>query len=151
MSMLMPPDPSGAPNLPLPPGGGPPGGGPIPDTSVAPPGPLPAQGGMSALAAALGGGGPEETGEPPGLPPAEESGEPGGAQGSPIDNMSTIDLIQEAMKLLIVAFAKAQDEGHGSGIIKGMGALQQILGGDAKQQQQLATLGAGGGGPGPGG
>ena|SRR5262252_997234 len=144
MSMMMPPDPNAAPGLAIPPGGGP----DVPPRDVAPPGPMPGGGGMDALAAVLGGGGGDQGPPPPGS--LEGDGGPG-ATNSPIDNMNTIDLIQEAMKLLMLAFAKAQDESHGAGLLKGMGPLQGVLAGDQKRNQQLQQLGGPGGPGGPGG
>lgn|SRR5215471_2046727 len=149
MSMMMPPDPNAAPNLPLPPGGG--GDGGPPPRDISPAGPIPGQGGMDALASVLGGdgGGPGGPGGPPGPGDGGALGLGPGDGSSPVDSMSTIDLIQEAMKLLTLAFAKAQDENHGAGVLKGMGALQGVLGGQAKKDAQLSSLGGGPGGGGP--
>jgi len=64
--------------------------------------------------------------------------------------MDPVQHIQVAMQHLMMALAKEPDESQGSGIVKGMGALQAILGGAQKKQQQIATLNAPpGGGPGP--
>jgi hypothetical protein len=140
MSMMMPPDPSmgapppggGAPpGMPLPPGGG----GDIPPMDAMSSVPMPAEGGIEGLVAALqgGGGGMEGLGLPGGGAPGEEA--------SPVDDMDAVDLIREAMKLLMVALAKDEDDERGVGITKGMGALQGLLGGEQKRQKVLADAG----------
>jgi hypothetical protein len=55
--------------------------------------------------------------------------------------MSPMEHIQEAMKHLMMALAKDEDDERGAGITKGMGALQGILGGEQKKQSQLQALG----------
>jgi len=130
MSMMLPPDPGAAPNLPVQPGGGDNGGPPPLDALNQ--GPVPAGGGIGDLLSALGQGGPDEG---PGASTAEQS-------------MTSAEHIQEAMKHLMMALAKEPDESQGTGIVKGMGALQAILGGKQKAQQQqdqmAAAPGAGG-------
>jgi hypothetical protein len=130
MSMMMPPDPGAAPGLPLPPGAA--GAGPEAGPGAMPPpmdalnaGPMPGEGGIQALLAALGGGGEG----PPGAPPEEE------------EEMDPVDHIRQAMKHLMMAMAMDEDEERGHGIVKGMGALQGILGGEQKKNAQLAQLG----------
>ena len=127
MSMMMPPDPGAAPGLPIPPGGG----GEMPPRDVLNQMPLPGEGGLDGLLAALGGGGAPE-GPPEGLPPDEELG------GH--EEMDSIQHIQQAMKHLMMAMAKDEDEERGLGITKGMGALQSILHGEQKANKQLAAL-----------
>src|SRR5262245_16615949 len=119
MSMTMYPE--EAPGLPIPPGGQ--------DTGVPPMDALsstqmPAEGGLEGLMAALGGGGGE--GAPEGAAAPEER--------------NPIDLIREAMKLLMMAMAKEEDDERGHGIVKGMGALQGILGGEQKRLGQQAGI-----------
>jgi len=136
MSVMMPPDPSAAPNLPVPPGGGD-GGPPAPmDALNAAQGPIPGggdgQGGMAGLLAALGGGGDGGAG------PA------GPDQGGPTPDeagMDPVEHIQQAMKHLMMALAKEPNEQTGQGVIKGMGALQGILAGEEKKNAQLSQLG----------
>src|SRR5215831_3868431 len=139
MSMMMPPDPSAAPGLPIPPGGGDPGaGGPSPLDALNQ-GPIPAGGGIGDLISALSGG-------PNGGP---GPGGPGPGDGGPdVTQMSSVEHIQEAMKHLMMALASEPDESHGAGIVKGMGALQAILGGKQKenqdqQSQQIAATAGG--------
>jgi len=134
MSVMMPPDPTAAQGLPVPPGGG--GAGPLDALNQ---GPLPSDGGMAGLLAALGGGGDGGPGGPAGGPPDDT--------GNPNDSMTSVEHIQEAMKHLMMAMAKEPDEAHGVGITKGMGALQGILAGKQKEDQQRQSLGAGPGGP----
>src|SRR5262245_54039251 len=135
MSMMMPPG-EAPPGLPIPPGGGMPGrggpaGGPMDSLNA---GPLPAGGGIEGLMAALsGGGGP---GGPPPGPPGES--EDFGSEDEPMD---AIGHIQVAMKHLMMAIAKDDDEERGHGITKGMGALQGILAGEQKKNAQLQSLG----------
>ena len=134
MSMAMPPE--YAPGLPTVPGGGDPMmGGPAPDRDALNAGPVPGEDGMAGLLAALQGGG----------------GDLGGDTGAPTDadqtaDMSSIEHIQQAMKHLMMAMAKDEDEERGVGITKGMGALQAILGGEQKKQSQLSALSGPGGG-----
>jgi hypothetical protein len=131
MSMMMPPDPGAAPNLPMPPGGG---GMPMPMDALNQGGPIPADQGMGGLLAALGGGGGAPEAGPPGLdalgPGEEDTGE-----------MDAVGHIQQAMKHLMMAIAKDDDEERGMGITKGMGALQGILAGEQKKNAQLSALG----------
>src|SRR5262245_30053375 len=124
MSMMMPPGEAPA-GLPLPPGGGAPGpggpmGGPMDSLNQ---GPLPMEGGMQALMAALAGGGP------PGEAPEEE------------EPMDSIGHIQQAMKHLMMAIAGDEDEERGHVITKGMAGLQGILAGEQKKNAQLSQLG----------
>jgi len=86
---------------------------------------------MEALLGALGGGGAGAP--PPGI--AEE--EAGPEEG---EEMDSIGHIQQAMKHLMMAMAKDDDEERGMGITKGMGALQSILGGEQKANKTLASL-----------
>jgi len=141
MSMMMPPE--AAPGLPIPPGGG----GEMPPRDALNEMPLPGEGGLSGLMAALGGGG--EGGMPPelggGMPPELGGGMP---EGMPPDGelggeeeLDSIQHIQQAMKHLMMAMAKDEDEERGVGITKGMGALQAILGGEQKANKSLAALG----------
>lgn len=97
-------------------------------------GPIPSDQGMGGLLAALGGGGAGDGGPDLGGGPPDDG-------GSPIDGMDSVDLIKEAIKLLIMAFAKEDDDERGTGITKGMGALQGILGGEQKKNAQLSALG----------
>jgi len=135
MSMMLPPDPSAAPNLPIAPGGGegPPGppGLPGPMDSLNQ-GPIPGGGGISDLMAALGGGG--------GGPAGPGPGDGGPTLPADLQSMDPVQHIQVAMQHLMMALAKVPDETQGSGIVKGMGALQAILGGKQKDQQQRQTL-----------
>jgi len=138
MSMMMPPDPSAAPGLAPAPGGG---GAPGPMDALNQ-GPVPAgPGGMGALMAALGGGGGGGPGGGPGLGPGPDPGLQGGPDDIPVSQMSPTDHIQAAMQHLMMALAIEPDEQTGQGIVKGMGALQSILGGAQKKQSQLAQLG----------
>jgi hypothetical protein len=146
MSMMMPPDPAALGGAPMPPGGGMPGEG-LPPRGMEPPGPMPGEGGIEALMAALGGGGgmppPEEMG---GMPPEmggeipPELGEAAMA-GSELEEMSPVDHIRQAMKHLMMAMAGDEDDERGAGVVKGMGALQAILGGEQKKSAMM--------GPGP--
>jgi len=88
---------------------------------------------MDALAAILGGGAPPPPDGGPATP--DDQGQ------SPIADMTSTDHIREAMKHLMMALAVEPDESQGAGIVKGMGALQGILGGAQKKDQQLAQLG----------
>jgi hypothetical protein len=118
--------------------------------------PLPAQGGIEGLISALqggGGGGGGPVGMPGGLeglglPGGAGLDDPGGAPDSEgagdTGDLSPVEHIQQAMKHLMMAMATTQDESHGQGIVKGMGALQAILGGEQKRQKVLADAGAGG-------
>jgi hypothetical protein len=134
MSMMMPPDPGAAPNLPMPPGGG---GMPMPMDAMNQ-GPVPGDQGIGGLLAALGGGG-----APPGAGP--EAGPPGldalGPGEEDTGEMDAVGHIQQAMKHLMMAIAKDDDEERGMGITKGMGALQGILAGEQKKNAQLSALG----------
>jgi hypothetical protein len=126
MSMMMPPD--YAPGLPTPPGGGDAlMGGDAPPQDMLNGSPIPGQGGMDGLLAALGGGGGD-----PNAPP-DAGADPD--QGADLDS---IGHIREAMKHLMMAMAKDEDESRGHGITKGMGALQAVLAGHQKEQQQLS-------------
>jgi len=101
------------------------------------PGGIPSGDGMSGLLAALGGGGPGAGPDQGGLGgPADEA--------NPNDDLDAIGHIQEAMKHLMMAMGKSEDEGHGLGITKGMGALQGILAGEQKKGEQRASLGPSG-------
>jgi hypothetical protein len=138
MSMMMPPDPGAAPNLPMPPGGG---GMPPPMDALSQGGPMPADQGIGGLLAALGGGG----GAPPGPGGPPEGGPPGldalGPGEEDTGEMDAVGHIQQAMKHLMMAIAKDDDEERGMGITKGMGALQGILAGEQKKNAQLSALG----------
>jgi hypothetical protein len=93
---------------------------------------LPTEGGIGGLMAALqGGGGPPGLGGPP-------EGEDFGSEDEPMD---AIGHIQVAMKHLMMAIAKDDDDERGMGITKGMGALQGILAGEQKKNAQLSALG----------
>jgi len=98
---------------------------------------LPTGGGMEGLLAALGGGG----GGPPGgdMPPGDNT--QGGTAPGDNAEMDSVEHIQQAMKHLLMAMAKEGDEERGSGITKGMGALQGILAGEQKKNSQLQALG----------
>jgi hypothetical protein len=149
MSMMMPPDPSiGAP----PPGGGPPGmpmppggGGEAPPMDAMSSTPLPAEGGIEGLIAALqgGGGGGMPPSDPMGPGGEEGLGQPLGAEEDSPDmmDMSPVEHIQHAMKHLMMAMAADDDDERGAGVMKGMGALQSILGGEQKKQKLLASAG----------
>src|SRR5262252_413537 len=122
MSMMMPPD--YAPGLPIPPGGGDAMmGGPAPAQDALSGQALPSQGGMDGLLAALGAGGGDQSGQ-------------GGDQTAGPNDMSAIDHIQEAMKHLMMAMSLDQNEQNNLGVTKGLGALQGILAGHQKAQQQ---------------
>jgi hypothetical protein len=136
MSMMMPPEaPSG---MPLPPGGG----GDAPPMDAMSSTPMPAEGGIEGLIAALGGGG----GAPPGVGGGLEGlGLPGGAvpgdELAPDEALTAVDHIKQAMKHLMMAMAGEDDDERGAGIISGMGALQKLLGGEQKRQKILADAG----------
>jgi hypothetical protein len=55
--------------------------------------------------------------------------------------MGPVEHIRAAMKHLMLAMAGDQDDERGAGVMKGMGALQAILGGEQKKQSLM--------GPGP--
>jgi len=141
-TMMLPPDPTAAPGLPVPPGGGPGPPGPMDALNQGPiPGGGDGGGGMAALLAALGPGGPG--GGPPG---PGDGGPPGPGNGNlptpgDVQAMDPVEHIQIAMQHLMMALAKDQDEQRGGGIVKGMGALQAILGGEAKKNAQLQQIG----------
>jgi hypothetical protein len=132
MSMMMPPE--APPGMPLPPGGG----GDVPPMDAMSSTPLPAEGGIEGLVAALQGGGMggppgmEGLGPPEGEMPSEEIGE------EPLD---AVEHIRQAMKHLMMAMAGEDDDERGSGIVSGMGALQKLLGGEQKRQKVLADAG----------
>jgi hypothetical protein len=129
MSMMLPPG-EAPPALPLPPGGG--GmGGPMDSLNQ---GPIPAEGGMGGLLAALGGGGGD-------LPPEMAAGDALGPGSEDTGAMDAIGHIQQAMKHLMMAIAKDDDDERGLGITKGMGALQGLLAGEQKKNAQLSQLG----------
>lgn len=145
MSMMMPPQ--APPGLPIPPGGA---GTPPPPMDALAGAPMPAEGGLEGLVAALQGGGmPTElggNGMPPGLggPPGMGGPDGGGileSEGEEEEPMSSIEHIQQAMKHLMMAMAGEDDEERGLGLTKGMGALQGILAGEQKKQSQLGALG----------
>jgi len=96
-------------------------------------GPVPGDGGMAGLMAALQGGGGGDGGDLPGGGMVEPD--------SDIQGMSSVEHIQQAMKHLMMALGKEGDEEVGHGITKGMGALQQILAGRQKKDAQLSSLG----------
>lgn len=129
--------------MPMPPGGG----GEAPPMDALSSTPMPAEGGIEGLMAALGGGGGgmEGLGLPGGAAPGEDGslGPPLGAEdGAPdMRDMSPIDHIQHAMKHLMMAMASEDDDERGVGITKGMGALQALLGGEAKRQKTLTAAG----------
>jgi hypothetical protein len=134
MSMMLPPG-EAPPNLPLPPGGG--GmGGPMDSLNQ---GPVPASGGIEGLLSALGGGG----GAPPGggMPPEAPAGDALGPGSEDTGAMDAIGHIQQAMKHLMMAIAKDDDDERGLGITKGMGALQGLLAGEQKKNATLSQLG----------
>ena len=129
MSMMLPPG-EAPPNLPLPPGGG--GmGGPMDSLNQ---GQVPASGGIEGLLATLGGGGGE-------MPPETGPGDPLGPGSEDTGGMDAIGHIQQAMKHLMMAIAKDDDEERGGGIVKGMGALQGLLAGEQKKNATLSQLG----------
>ena len=130
MSMMMPPDPS---QVPMPPGGG--AGMGLPPMDMMNQGPLPAEGGIEGLMAALAGGGAPGGGPPPG------DMTEGGLAPEESDELDSIGHIQQAMKHLMMAMAMDEDDERGMGITKGMGALQTILGGEQKKNAQLSALG----------
>jgi hypothetical protein len=132
MSMMLPPDPSAAPNLPTLPGGGPGPPGPMDALNQ---GPIPGGGGIGDLLAALGG---PQGGPGPGGPPGPGDGGP--TLPADLQSMDPVQHIQVAMQHLMMALAKEPNEADGSGIVKGMGALQAILGGKQKDQQQRQAL-----------
>jgi len=112
--------------------------------------PMPAEGGIEGLMAALGGGGMgggggmEGLGLPGGAAPGEGGlGLPlGAADDSPdMSAMSPVEHIQHAMKHLMMAMASEDDDERGTGIVKGMGALQALLGGEAKRKKTLTAAG----------
>jgi hypothetical protein len=129
MSMMMPPE--APPGLPIPPGGA---GGELPPRDALNQGPLPGEDGMAGLMAALGGGGAPDEGIPLG------DATQGGTAPEDDVEMDSIQHIQQAMKHLMMAMAKDEDDERGVGITKGMGALQAILGGEQKKNNQLAAL-----------
>jgi len=61
--------------------------------------------------------------------------------GDAVAGMSSLDHIRAAMKHLMMAMTQTQDEEQGHGIVKGMGALQGILAGDAKNKATVAAAG----------
>jgi hypothetical protein len=97
-------------------------------------GPIPAEGGMGGLLAALGGGGGD-------LPPEMAAGDALGPGSEDTGAMDAIGHIQQAMKHLMMAIAKDDDDERGLGITKGMGALQGLLAGEQKKNAQLSQLG----------
>jgi hypothetical protein len=129
MSMMMPPE--APPGMPMPPGGG----GDVPPMDAMSSVPMPAEGGIEGLLAALqgGGGGMGGLGAPPGLAPEEAF-----AAG---EEMGAVDHIKQAMKHLMMAMAGEDDDERGAGIVSGMGALQKLLGGEQKRQKILADAG----------
>jgi hypothetical protein len=137
MSMMMPPE--APPGMPLPPGGG----GDVPPMDAMSSTPMPAEGGIEGLIAALQGGG---MGGPPGMGGGLEGlGLPGGAPpeealGSD-EALTAVDHIKQAMKHLMMAMAGEDDDERGAGIVSGMGALQKLLGGEQKRQKILADAG----------
>lgn len=136
MSMMLPPDPSAAPNLPIAPGGG---DTPPPPMDPMNAGAIPAEpggGGMEGLLASLAGGAGG------GLPPMPEGDATlGGTPAEDDEQMDSIQHVQQAMKHLLMALAKDEDDERGGGIVKGMGALQGILGGEQKKNAQLSAIG----------
>lgn len=135
MSMMLPAG-EAPPGLPLPPGGG--GmGGPMDSLNQ---GPVPASGGIQGLLAALGGGG-APGGAPTDMPSDTAPGDALGPGSEDTGSLDSIGHIQVAMKHLMMALAKDQDEDRGQGITKGMGALQGILAGEQKKNAQLSQLG----------
>lgn len=133
MSMMLPPG-SAPPNLPMAPGGG---DTPAPPMDMLAGQSLPTGGGLEGLMAALGGGG-GAPGETP-LPPGDNT--LGGTSPEEGQEMDAIGHIQQAMKHLMMAMAKDDDDERGTGIVKGMGAIQAILGGEQKKNAQLSALG----------
>jgi len=132
MSMMM--NPEEAPGLPTTPGGGEAMmGGPAPPMDQLSAGPIPGEGGMEALLGALGGGGAGAPGE---VMPGDS--DQGGVEEQ--EEMDSIQHIQQAMKHLMMAMAKDEDEERGMGITKGMGPLQAILAGKQKTDKQLSSL-----------
>lgn len=158
MSMMMPPDPTAGGGMPLPPGGGPPGLPPPPMDSMSST-PLPGDQGIGGLIAALQGGAGGPSGASPDDPAAALPSDPtgpggpgglgqplGAPDGSPdMADMSPVEHIQHAMKHLMMAMAGETDDSRGTGIVKGMGALQAILGGEQKKQKVLADASGPGG------
>jgi hypothetical protein len=140
MSMMLPPDPAAAGGMPLPPGGG----GPMPPMdAMSAPAALPAEGGIEGLMAALGGGGgglgPE--GPLPGEPPLGEEGMLPEEEMAPEDELDGPGHIQQAIKHLMLAMVANDDEEQSAGIVKGMGPLQALLGGEQKKSKILADAG----------
>jgi hypothetical protein len=136
MSMMLPPG-EAPPGLPMPPGGG--TGQMPPMDSLNQGGPMPMDGGMEGLIAALAGGGGGGLGAGP-QPGGPEAGPPeAGPEGE--EDMDSVGHIQQAMKHLMMAMAMDEDEERGHGITKGMGALQGILAGEQKKNAQLSALG----------
>lgn len=134
MSMMMPPDPAAAGGMPLPPGGG---GMAPPMDAMSAPAALPAEGGIEGLMAALqgGGGGLGAEGPLPGEPPLDaEMPE----EEDPLDGPGHI---QQAIKHLMLAMVANDDEEQSAGIVKGLGPLQAILGGEQKKSKVLADAG----------
>jgi hypothetical protein len=135
MSMMMPPE--APPGMPLPPGGG----GDVPPMDAMSSTPMPAEGGIEGLIAALQGGG-----APPGMGGGLEGlGLPGGAMPEEAlgedEALTAVDHIKQAMKHLMMAMAGEDDDERGAGIVSGMGALQKLLGGEQKRQKILADAG----------
>jgi hypothetical protein len=133
MSMMMPPDPSAVPNLPIAPGGG---DTPPPPMDPMNQGPIPAGpggGGMEGLLASLAGGAGGPGGPPDAGGPPEGDMTTDGTDPSQDDQMDPKEHIQQAMKHLLMALAKEPDEQASHGITKGMGALQGILAGEQKK------------------
>jgi len=126
--------------MPLPPGGG----GDVPPMDAMSSTPMPAEGGIEGLMAALQGGG---MGGPPGMGGGglEGLGLPGGAGPEEAmgedEALTSVDHIKQAMKHLMMAMAGEDDDERGLGITKGMGALQALLGGEQKRQKILADAG----------
>jgi hypothetical protein len=106
-------------------------------------GPIPAQGGIAGLLAALGGGAGGGGGPGPdgGAGPDTSPGDALGPGPEDTGQLDAIGHIQQAMKHLMMAMAKETDEQRGGGIVKGMGALQGILAGEDKKNAQLNQLG----------
>lgn len=133
MSTMMLPE--EAPGLPVPPGGGAPMmGGPAPPMDQMSGGPLPGEGGLDGLMAALAGG---AGGGPPGAAGLPE----GVAEADDEEDMSPIEHIREAVRHLVAAMGKEDDDERGATISKGMSTLQGVLGGEQKQNAQLGAMG----------
>jgi hypothetical protein len=124
--MALPPEPGAAPGLPVPPGGP---GIPPPPMDAMSDVPLPAEGGIEGLLAALGGGGGglEGMGLPGGAPPEEAL--------APEEEMSATDHIRQAIKHMMLAMVANDDEEQSAQITKGLGPLQNILGGEQKREK----------------